>query len=325
MTSPQHASHSIALQPTVLGRTGLSVSPICIGTAAWGVSSPVHGLTVPEQDAVELTLAAFDGPVTFIDTSNNYGDGESERRIGLAVRQSGGVPDGFVIQTKLDRDPETDSFDPERMRRSLDESLDRLGLDRVPILYLHDPEHIGFEAAMEQGGPVEVLQSLRDEGYADFIGISGGPAAMLTRFVETGVFDVLITHNRATLVDRTADALLDAAAAADIGVLNAAIYGGGILADWPRTSDRYHYATATPEMLGAIDAMGAACERHGVPLIVAALQSSLRDPRIHSTVCGLVSPRQLDETVRMAETVVPDALWEELDALRPTRESWIDD
>ncbi|MGN7950549.1 aldo/keto reductase [Microbacterium sp. 22215] len=315
----------LTLESTILGRTGLAVSPICIGTAAWGVSSPVHGLTVPEEDAVRLTLSAFESPVTFIDTSNNYGDGESERRIGLAVRRAGGVPEGFVIQTKLDRDPESDSFDPDRMRRSLDESLERLGIERVPILHLHDPEHIGFDAAMAPGGPVEVLQSLRDEGYADFIGISGGPARMLTRFVETDVFDVLITHNRATLVDRTADALLDAAAAADMGVVNAAIYGGGILASWPRTSDRYHYAPASTEMLAAIDAMGAACERHGVPLIVAALQSSLRDPRIHSTVCGLVTPQQLDETVRMAETVIPDALWDELDALRPSRESWIDD
>lgn len=319
------AHPSTALATRTLGRTGLSVSPICIGTAAWGVSSPVHGLTVPEEDAVQLTLAAFESPVTFIDTSNNYGDGESERRIGLAVRRAGGVPDGFVIQTKLDRDPETDSFDPDRMRRSLDESLERLGIDRVPILHLHDPEHIGFEAAMAPGGPVEVLRSLRDEGYADFIGISGGPARMLTRFVETGVFDVLITHNRATLVDRTAEALLDAAAAADIGVVNAAVYGGGILANWPRTSDRYHYATASTEMLAAIDAMGAACERHGIPLIVAALQSSLRDPRIHSTVCGLVTPAQLDQTVGMAETVIPDALWEELEALRPSKETWIDD
>lgn len=319
------AHHRPTLERTILGRTGLAVSPLCLGTAAWGVSSPVHGLTVPEEDAVQLTLAAFDSPVNFIDTSNNYGAGESERRLGLAVRQAGGVPDGFVIQTKLDRDPTTDSFDPDRMRRSLDESLERLGIDRVPILHLHDPEHIGFDAAMAPGGPVEVLQALRDEGYADFIGISGGPAQMLTRFVETGVFDVLITHNRATLVDRTADSLLDAAATAGLGVVNAAIYGGGILAAWPRTSDRYHYAPAAPALLAAIDAMGAACERHGVPLIVAALQSSLRDPRIHSTVCGLVMPAQLDETVRMAETVVPDELWDELDALRPPRELWIDD
>ncbi len=322
MTAPARTS---LLRTRVLGRTGLSVSPLCLGTAAWGITSPVHGLTVSEDDAVALTLAAFAGPLTFLDTSNNYGDGESERRIGRAVRRAGGVPDGFVIQTKLDRDPGTDSFDPDRMRRSLAESLDRLGIDRVPVLHLHDPEHIGFEAAMRPGGPVDVLRSLRDEGYADFIGISGGPARMLTRFVETGVFDVLITHNRATLVDRTADPLLDAASAAGMGVVNAAIYGGGILASWPRTTDRYHYRTAAPAVLDAIDAMGAACSRHGVPLGVAALQSSLRDERIHSTVVGLVTPAQLDETVRMAETEVPESLWAELAALRPPRETWIDD
>ena len=314
-----------ALDRAVLGRTGLSVSRICVGTAAWGVASPVHGLAVPEEDAVETTLRAFAGPLNFLDTSNNYGDGESERRIGEAVRRAGSVPDGFVIQTKLDRDPETDSFDRDRMRRSLDESLARLAIERIPLLYLHDPEHIGFDAAMAEGGPVEVLLSLRDEGYADHVGISGGPASMLTQFVETKLFDALITHNRFTLVDRTADALLDAASAHDVGVVNAAVYGGGILASWPRRSDKYHYAPASPTLLAAIDAMGEACERHGVPLIAAALQSSLRDPRIHSTVCGVVNPAQLEETLGFAAVEIPDSLWTELDALRPPRETWIRD
>jgi len=319
------AVDTTALDRAVLGRTGLAVSRVCVGTAAWGVASPVHGLVVPEEVAVATTLRAFEGPLNFLDTSNNYGDGESERRIGEAVRRAGGVPDGFVIQTKLDRDPETDSFDRDRMRRSLDESLERLSIDRIPVLYLHDPEHIGFDAAMADGGPVEVLLALRDEGYADHVGISGGPATMLTSFVETGLFDAVITHNRFTLVDRTSDALLDAAAARDVGVVNAAVYGGGILASWPRRSDTYHYAPAPAPLLAAIDAMGEACERHGVPLIAAALQASLRDPRIHSTICGLVSPDQLEQTLELAALEIPAALWTELDALRPPRETWIGD
>lgn len=309
----------------ILGRTGLAVSRVCVGTAAWGVSSPVHGLVVPEETAVATTLRAFEGPLNFLDTSNNYGDGESERRIGEAVRRAGGVPDGFIVQTKLDRDPQTDSFDRDRMRRSLDESLERLALERVPILYLHDPEHIGFDAALADGGPVETLLALRDEGYADHVGISGGPATMLTEFVETGLFDALITHNRFTLVDRTADSLLDAAAEHGVGVVNAAVYGGGILASWPRRTDKYHYAQAPAPVLAAIDAMGEACARYGVPLIAAALQTSLRDPRIHSTICGLVSPAQLDETLELAAIEIPTDLWTELDALRPSRETWIGD
>ncbi len=307
-----------------LGRTGLRVSRVCIGTAAWGVASPVHGLTVSEDEAVSTVRAALESPVNFLDTSNNYGDGESERRIGIALAQ-GKVPDDFIIQTKLDRDPVTDSFDAARMRRSLEESLTRLGLPKVPLLYLHDPEHITFEQAMAPGGPVETLMALRGEGYADHIGISGGPATLLQRFVETRVFDALITHNRFTLVDHTADELISVAADAGIGVINGAVYGGGILSAWPRLTDRYHYRRAPDEVLQAVDAMGRACERHGVPLIAAALQASTRDPRVHSTICGMVSPSQLEDTVAQLAVRIPEELWEELDALRPPRRTWIDD
>ncbi|WP_395243956.1 aldo/keto reductase [Agromyces sp. MMS24-K17] len=313
-----------AADRVVLGRTGLEVAPVTIGTAAWGTSSPVHGLVVPEADAIATVRAAFDGPLNLVDTSNNYGDGESERRIGAALAGVS-VPEGFLVQTKLDRDPETGSFDGDRMRRSLEESLERLGLERVPLLFLHDPEHISFEEAVAPGGAVDTLVALRDAGWADAIGISGGPTRLLRRFVDLGVFDALITHNRFTLVDRTADDLIDAAYAAGLGVQNAAVYGGGILSTWPRRSDTYHYAPAPAPVLAAVDAMGAACARHGVPLIAAALQSSTRDPRIHTTICGMVNPAQVADTVAMLDIVVPDELWDELDRLRPDRSTWIDD
>ncbi|MCR2791678.1 aldo/keto reductase [Microbacterium sp. zg.Y625] len=307
-----------------LGRTGIQVSPLCIGTAAWGVSSPVHGLTVPEEDAIATVHAALQSPINFLDTSNNYGDGESERRIGAALAQAN-VPAHFVVQTKLDRDPDTGAFTADRMRRSLDESLERLGLDSVPLLYLHDPEHITFAEAMALGGPVDTLAALRDEGYAAHIGIAGGPAQLLRRFVETDVFDALITHNRFTLVDRTADELLSIASEAGLGVINGAVYGGGILSSWPRVSDWYHYRSAPDEVLQAIDTIGAACARHDVPLIAAALQFSARDPRIHSTICGMVSPAQVEQTVALLDVPIPDDLWDEIDRLTPSRSTWIND
>lgn len=312
------------LGTTPLGLTGLHVSRLCIGTAAWGVTSPVHELTVSEADAVETAGRTFAGPVTILDTSNNYGDGESERRIGTAIRKYG-LPKDFVIQTKLDRDPITNTFDHARMRTSLQESLERLGLERVPLLYLHDPEHIGFDAAMAHNGPVEALQRFRDEGYTDHIGISGGPTTMLEQFVATGIFDALITHNRFTLVDRTANRLLDLATQAGVGVMNAAVYGGGLLAAWPRSTTRYHYSEARPDLLQAVDAMGAACERYGVPLRAAALQFSTRDPRVASTICGVVSAEQADEAVFNTTMEIPEVLWDELDALCPNRSTWIND
>jgi D-threo-aldose 1-dehydrogenase len=308
----------------VLGRTGLEVSRVCVGTAAWGVVSEVHELEVPEADAVATVRAALASSVNFLDTSNNYGEGESERRVGVALAGVD-VSDDFVVQTKLDRDPETGSFGADRMRRSLDESLTRLGMTRVPLLYLHDPENTTYEEAMAPGGAVETLVALRDEGYAGHIGISGGPTALLRRFVDTGVFDALITHNRFTLVDRTADELVSAAYEGGLGVINAAVYGGGILAQWPRVTDRYHYRSAPPGVLSAIDQMGAACHRRGIPLIAAALQSSVRDRRIHSTICGMVSPAQLAQTIDLLAMPVPDELWDELEHLRPARSLWIND
>ncbi|MGM7698816.1 aldo/keto reductase [Microbacterium sp. A84] len=309
---------------TTLGRTALSVFSLCVGTAAWGLTSPVHGLSVTEAEATATVHAALRSPVNFIDTSNNYGDGESERRIGVALA-SVDAPEDFIVQTKLDRDPETGSFGADRMRRSLDESLERLGLTHLPLLHLHDPENISFDEAMSSEGPVSTLIALRDEGYADHIGISGGPATLLKRFVETDIFDVLITHNRFTLVDQTADELLTAAATRGLGIINAAVYGGGILSTWPRTSDHYHYRTAPSEVLGAIDSMGAACARYGIPLIAAALQLSTRDPRIHSTICGMVSAAQLHETLTLLDVTIPPSLWEELAQLRPDRSTWIND
>jgi D-threo-aldose 1-dehydrogenase len=268
--------------------------------------------------------AALGSPINFLDTSNDYGAGESERRIGEALRQAS-LPQDFVLQTKLDRDPETGSFDADRMRRSLEESVERLGLTSLPLLFLHDPEHISFAEAMAPGGPVATLMALRDEGYAAHIGIAGGPAALMQRYVETDIFDVLITHSRYTLVDRTADDLLTIASDAGLGVINAAVYGGGVLSAWPRVSDQYHYRPASLEVLRAIDAIGSACAAHGVPLIAAALQFSLRDRRIHSTICGIVSPAQLEQTLALAQVEIPDELWQELDELCPDRSGWIND
>lgn len=310
--------------PRLLGRTGLTVGPVSVGAAAWGLRSPVHGVVVTEDEVGSVLRRASGTVIDVIDTSNNYGDGESERRIGRALRESG-LHESFIVQTKLDRDPDTGSFDGDRMRRSLDESLARLSITRVPILYLHDPEHITFAEAIAPGGPVDALIRIKHEGLAGAIGISGGPTRLLSRFVDTGIFDALITHNRYTLVDHSADELISHAADAGMGVMNAAVYGGGVLAEWPRTTDRYHYASASPVLLAAIDAMSTACEAFGVRLIDAALQHSVRDERIHSTICGMVNASHVDATIASLGVQIPAELWTELDRLRPGREWWIDD
>ncbi len=150
---------SNALDLRVLGSTGLRVTPLCVGTSPLGNTPLPYSRDVPEEDAVATVRRAMDSPINFLDTGNNYGD--AERRIGIVLSERGGVPDGFVLQTKVDRDMQTGDFSGDRVRRSVEESLERLGLDRLGLVHLHDPENISFEEGVAPGGPLEALQALK--------------------------------------------------------------------------------------------------------------------------------------------------------------------
>ncbi|MEO3808300.1 aldo/keto reductase [Sphaerisporangium sp. B11E5] len=306
------------------GRTGLGVTPICIGTSPLASMPGLYGYEVDDARAEATVDAVLDGPFNFMDTSNNYGNGTAERRIGAVVRRRG-LPDGFVLATKADADPETGDFSGARVRRSVEESLERLGVDRVPVMYLHDPEfHITFEEAMAPGGAVEALVALRDEGVVGHLGIAGGPVDLMRRYVGTGVFAAVINHNRWTLVDRAAGPLMDDAAARGVAFVNGAPYGGGMLVKGPDAQPRYAYRDTDESVREAVRRMQAACAAHDVPLAAAALQFSLRDPRVTSTIVGVSEPERIAATLELATTPIPGELWEELDRLAPPPGGWLD-
>ncbi|MEP7240528.1 MAG: aldo/keto reductase [Devosia sp.] len=310
-------------QHRTLGSTYLSVSGLCIGTSPLGSMPDTYGYAVEEERAVATVRAVLDSPINFLDTSNAYGAGRSEQRIGAALRATP-LPAGFVIATKVDADPRTGDFSGERVMRSFEESLERMGLQSVDLLHLHDPEfHIDFDAAMAPQGAVNALVRLRESGRARYIGVATGTISVLTSYVETGIFDVVLNHNRYTLVDRSAEPLMEACARRNIGFINGAPYGGGILARGSASTSRYGYAPAHPEVLRAVKAMEAACARHGVPLAAAALQFSLRNPVVASTVVGLSSPARLEETAALADVAIAQTLWDELETLAPPRETWL--
>lgn len=325
---------AIPLTPRPLGSSALTISPLCLGTSGWGdlrdgeTDADRLGRTTAlaervlasgdEPSAPGLTAPGLAAPeLNAIDTSNIYGSGESERAIGMVIDRLGGLPAGHVLMTKLDRDATTGTFTGERMWRSLEESLERLHLTSVQVLFLHDPEHIGFEAAMEPRGPVDALIAMKDQGLAQSIGISGGPVDMLQRFVDTAVFDHLISHNRFTLIDRSSASLYESAKADGMGVVNAAPYGGGALSGRPGADARYGYRPAPPEVRSAVAAMAAACSAAGVPLSAAALQFSMRSALVDTTIVGASSIDRLDASIADARADIPDALWDELDAVAP--------
>src|SRR5579872_2118259 len=131
-----------------LGTTGLLVPPLCVGLSAVGNMPDTFAYEVTEAEALLFLHGLFAGPIPFADTAASYGDGESERRIGLALREIGGLPANFVLATKADRDLTTGDFSGEQIRRSVERSLRLLALDHLAICYLHDPEFTTFEAAM---------------------------------------------------------------------------------------------------------------------------------------------------------------------------------
>src|SRR3989440_6476235 len=289
-----------------LGSTGLQVTPICIGTAPLGSMPETFAYEVPEERALATIRAFFAGPLNFLDTAASYGDGESERRIGIVLGELGGLPAGLVLATKADRDLQTGVFTGAQMRRSVERSLRLLGLEQLQLLYLHDPEHISFEDAMQPGGPVELLQHCKEEGLIADLGVAGGPIDLMIRFVETGLFEAAISHNRFTLLNRKAELFWEVCVRRGVATLNAAPYGSGILAKGPDAYPRYMYGQASPDLLRRARQMEEACKRHGLPLAAAALQFSLRDARITSTIVGITRSERLTETMKLAQHPIPD-------------------
>jgi D-threo-aldose 1-dehydrogenase len=315
ITNPLNPTVPNALEQRALGATGLRVSPLCVGCAPLGDMPETFAYSVSEENALETIRTAFASQINFMDTAASYGDGESERRIGLVLRDLGELPLGYVLATKADRNLQTGDFSGDAIRRSVERSLRLLGVDRLQIVHLHDPEHTTFENVMSKGGPVDALRRLKDEGVIGHLGVAGGPVDMEIQYVETGLFELLITHNRYTLLNRSADALLWKAAERGMAVLNAAPYGSGILAKGPDAYARYAYQDAPAEMVDRARRMAEICARHGIPLAAAALHFSLRDPRVTSTIVGMSRPERIQQTIDLALTRVPEEIWPELDAV----------
>ena len=300
--------------------SGVHIPDICFGTSALGNMPDTYSYEVDEARAVETVKAMLTSDSPFIDTGRNYGMGRSEERIGLALKALGGLPAGAVISTKLDRNMETGLFDASEARRSVEESFTALGVSRVDILHLHDPEHAeSLDPIVRKGGALDELFKMREEGLCKVVGLAAGNVDVMLPILKDRDFDILITHNRFTLVNINAEEMIAYAAKNDITVLNAAPYCGGALAKGTDSFKRYVYQEASEDMLAPIKAVESVCQKYSIPPGAAALQFSLREKRIASTICGVSKPERMVETLSWADYKIPEDVWAELNALPRTQ------
>lgn len=288
-----------------------------MGCAPLGDIADTFLYGVPEDDAIATVKAALASPFDYIDTAALYGNGVSEKRVGLALKELGGLPKGAVLQTKAGRNPVDNDFSGETVKKRFERSLELLGVSHLDVVFLHDAEWTTFKDAMAPGGPVEVLRSYQEQGVFDFLGVASGPNEIEMKYIETGLFDAVITHNRYTLLNTNADLLIDAAASRGLAVLNAAPYGSGMLSRGPESYPRYAYQQASQQLIDRTESIREICNRFGVPLAAAALQFSMLDPRITVTIVGMSRPERVSSTVELASIEIPMGMWEEIDALGP--------
>lgn len=296
--------------------TGLEVTELSFGTSSLGSMPDTYGYEVSENRAQKTLNRFFQGPVNMLDTSRNYAMGESEKRIGKAIKENGGWPNGFLLSTKLDRNMDTLVLDKNRVRESLEESLKTLNVDSVDILFLHDPEYAkDITDITKKGGAMDELFKIKNEGLAKAAGVAMGKVDIMFPLLKDWDFDVIINHNRYTLLNREANEMYDYASSKNIAIFNAAPYAGGVLAKGPDNFKKITYQDATEEKLAPAREFEKVCKKHNVELGAAALQFSLRDNRITSTICGVTSVESIEKNLAWANAEISGEFWDEISKL----------
>ncbi|MFF0465374.1 aldo/keto reductase [Streptomyces mexicanus] len=318
------------MKARLIGRTGVEVSALGFGGA------PIGNLYTPLDDAQAYATvdAAWHAGVRYYDTAPHYGLGLSERRLGAALAGrpraeftlstkvgrllephpaptgSDLAAGGFAVADTLVRRPD---YSRDGVLRSLESSLRRLRVDRVDIVYVHDPED-HMDTVLGQALPA--LVDLRDQGAVGAIGVGANTVGALVRIVEESDVDTVMVAGRWTLLDRTARPLLDVCAGRGVSVVAAAPFNSGLLSTpIPPDDATFDYGPAPDEVLRRAHRLARVCAGHGVLLPHAAVRFPLRSPEVACVVAGFRSPAEVRSAAAWATTELPDAAWADVDAV----------
>ncbi len=284
---------------------------------------------VTDDEATATVDAAWDRGIRFFDTAPLYGHGLSESRVGAALASR---PRGeYVLSTKVGRvlepvesaDRVGDTifadvplrrpvfdFTPAGVERSLIDSLERLGTDRIDVVHVHDPDdHLG--PAVDAAYPT--LEKLRDAGTVGAVGLGTNHPSTAWHVLDRFELDWLLLAGRYTLLDRTGTEVLDRCAERGVRVIAAGVFNSGLLAGDPATGGHFFYEPAGAEVVARARRLADVCARHDVPLAAAAVQFPRRHPAVAVVLPGARSPAEITADVDMFDLAVPDELWDEID------------
>ncbi|MFD7609045.1 aldo/keto reductase [Streptomyces mirabilis] len=308
-------------------------TPVAVTELGFGASviGNLYRVT-PADDATAAVDAAWDAGIRYFDTAPHYGLGLSELRLGAALRhrprdeyvisskvgrllvpneQPHGVDtEGFVVRDDLRRQWD---FSRDGVLRSIEDTLERTGLDRLDIVYLHDPDDHWQQAAEEA---MPTLAELRDQGVIGAFGAGMNQSAMLARFLRETAADIVMLAGRYTLLDQSAlDDVLPAAQEHGKSVVAVGVFNSGLLSrDRPAEGMKYDYQVAPPELVARALAIAEVCATHGTTLPAAAMAFPHTHPSIINVTLGMRTPEQVGRNVELHDQHIPDGLWDDLRA-----------
>ena len=316
-----------------LGRTELQLPIVGIGTAFVGV--PTQNDTVVEVDderrrldealGLQTLVTAIDAGCTFIDTAVLYGRSMSESMIGEALRQRPAAKDSIIVTTKAGRSHLGYDFSFDGILRSVEQSLERLGLDRLKIVYIHDAMGQPMDELLSARGALGALRQLQSQGIIEHIGTACNNPPTNLEYIRTGEFDAAVIADCWSLINHIAAREIFAAAAEhDVGLVGATPLERSLLVTGPQADTKYLNRIFTPDCLAHVGKIQQLCARYDAPMLAVALQWCTRHPQVASVIPGARVPEEARTSLAAAELDIPAQLWAELDPMLRHFDSAID-
>ena len=306
------------------GRTELQLPVLGLGTAFTGIPNaegtlPQYvegGNAVDRELGMQTLLSAIDAGYRFLDTAVLYGRSLSESMIGEALRQRPDARGEIVVTTKAGRSYEGFDFSFDGILRSVEGSLERLGMERLEIVYIHDPMDYPMDEVLSPRGALGALRHLQDQGIIDFIGTAANDPPTNLPYIQTGEFDCAVIADAWSMINRTAErGIFEAAAKHDTGLVAATPLERGLLVTGPIEGAAYLNRYFSPECQDQVRLIQRLCADYDIPMLAAALQYCARQPEVSSVIPGARRPEEALSSLAAIQIDIPDAFWSDLQPL----------